>query len=106
MSDANSTAGQQPVPPHARMTAMLAAQLLTVVHNTAAPHSLHLDALLSAYASELVRHPCCWESAAKGLRHLAGQIEAMHANQVNQAQCAEQVAAAAIARAQQRPAAL
>ena len=41
------------------------------------PHHAVLDTLLSAYASKLVRHPCCMPSAITGLRGLVASLEAL-----------------------------
>lgn len=41
------------------------------------PHNAVLDTLLSAYASKLVRHPCCIPSAIEGLRSLVASLEVL-----------------------------
>lgn len=76
---------QTPTPPdpahvlQQRVVAMLAGALLFSGRSAKVPHSVLLDALLSAYLAELEMHPCCQTHAASGLRAIAARLEAQHA---------------------------
>lgn len=52
-------------------------QLLQSEFVVAKPHHLVLDALLSAYASKLLLHPCCMPNAVAGLRGLAETVDGL-----------------------------
>ncbi|GAP39062.1 hypothetical protein ABXN37_29020 [Piscinibacter sakaiensis] len=62
--------------------AALTQHLLADTELQAAGHAQQLNALLSAYTTVLVRHPCCWQAAGEGLRQCALLVESMAAQRL------------------------
>ena len=93
--------GPEPTPGHVAAVTDIARSVMRGLMATGLPHAVQLDGALSAYASLLVQHPCCWTTAAAGLRDLADQIDRMH---LAQAAAAAEQAGLAIATAARKPA--
>lgn len=102
MPDPITMSGAEPDPAHVAAVSALAHCLIGAAQTANSNHGMQLDGLLSAYASLLMRHPCCWAGAHHGLQVFTARVGEMVARQ---AADIEQQAALAIARAAHRPAA-
>lgn len=78
MSDPDAKPLQERAEHRQQMVAVLTARLLMSVHDVRVPHAVLLDALLSAYVTQLSLYPCCHEAAAKGLHSLADEFQMRH----------------------------